>query len=126
MGQGRLFQPFCLRVLLLVALAIQGITPDSRDVASINALIVLCPGLSIIGQSVDEDEFPDDVCEPIAIGLALAALRSTDSDGLAFATSGVAEFQCGTVALRALPLLARNHANTCSNELIHALCRLTC
>jgi hypothetical protein len=64
MGQGSLLQTSCLRILLIAA-AIQGVTPDSKDLASIHALKLICPVLAGSDQATDVDEFPDDVCEPL-------------------------------------------------------------
>jgi hypothetical protein len=66
MGHGRRLRLSC-RYLILIALAIQGVTPDSRDLASINALKLLCPVLRQSDQPLDADDFPDDVCEPLQI-----------------------------------------------------------
>lgn len=84
MGQGRLFQSSC-RNLLLFALAIQGITPDSKDIASINALKFLCPVLTEFDQPVEADDLPDDVCEPLLIKADAASREVSDSKHLPFA-----------------------------------------
>jgi hypothetical protein len=63
MSHGRPFHSRSLQ-LLLFALAIQAISPDSQDLASIQALQVIAPGLNDLDSTVQQDEWPDDVCEP--------------------------------------------------------------
>jgi hypothetical protein len=63
MSHGRPFHSRCLQLLLL-ALAIQAISPDSQDLASTQALQVIAPGLTDRDSAVQQDEWPDDVCEP--------------------------------------------------------------
>jgi hypothetical protein len=125
MGQGRRSQAFCLHILL-IALAIQGITPDSNDLASINALKLFCPRLTDADQMVDEDEFPDDVCEPVRVQIDLGRCQLADLDGLPFARFATAEAQMGRVKSDALQFVARRGTLTRIDGLIHSLCRLKC
>ena len=62
MSQGRLLRSPCFH-LLLVALAIQGITPDAQDLASIQTLRLFSPFFSDFSTSAQLDEWPDDVCD---------------------------------------------------------------
>jgi hypothetical protein len=64
MSHGRPFHSRSLQ-LLLFALAIQAISPDSQDLASIQALKVMAPGLTDLDSASQQDEWPDDVCEPV-------------------------------------------------------------
>jgi hypothetical protein len=64
MGQGRRF-PHFWRCIILIATAIQGITPDPQDLASLKLLRMICP---MVGSDLElqaEDESVDDVCEPL-------------------------------------------------------------
>jgi hypothetical protein len=64
MGHGRHARSL-IRCILLLASAIQGITPDSHNLASPFAISLLDP--SSIGRSalLDDDHSPDDACEAI-------------------------------------------------------------
>jgi len=125
MGQGRLSQAFCLHILL-IALAIQGITPDSNDLASSNALKLFCPFLTDADRMVDEDKFPDDVCEPVRVEIDLCRCQLADFDGLPFPRFATAEAQWGRVKSDALPFVARDGTLIRIDGLIHSLCRLKC
>jgi hypothetical protein len=96
MGQGRLLHSFCVH-LLLVALAIQGITPDPHDLASINALKILCPTLPGSDQPLDADDFPDEICEPFPIKLDAARWDGPRSNLLPCASLSVADTQSATL-----------------------------
>jgi hypothetical protein len=61
MGQGR-HSSYRFWGVLLIAVAIQGITPDSEDVASPRAILLLSANFSDHSFQ-NEDEWPDDVCE---------------------------------------------------------------
>ena len=63
MSQGRLSGLRCVQ-FLLVAVAIQGITPDAQDLASIHALLVIAPILNDFDSPTQQDEWPDDICDP--------------------------------------------------------------
>src|SRR5262245_45133476 len=69
MGQGKWVQSLGQR-LLLIAVAIQGITPDADDLASTKALVLLCPVLASDEVSGGGDEWPDDACDlpPLHLG----------------------------------------------------------
>jgi hypothetical protein len=64
MSQGRFLKIHCLQ-LLLVVLAIQGITPDAQDLASIHVLQLFAPLLNDFDSPTQQDEWPDDVCDPV-------------------------------------------------------------
>jgi hypothetical protein len=64
MSQGRLSHFLCLQLLLIV-LAIQAINPDAQDLASIHALQLFVPLLNDSNSPAQQDEWPDDVCDPV-------------------------------------------------------------
>jgi hypothetical protein len=64
MDQRRRYPWFSAHVLL-IAVAIQGTTPDSHDVSSSNALQLLCPAQSPRDSLRQDDGMPDEVCGPI-------------------------------------------------------------
>jgi hypothetical protein len=63
MGQGRQFAYFWL-CIVLVATAMQGITPDAQDLASLKLLRMICSTLGSDFGSPGEDEPAPEVCEP--------------------------------------------------------------
>jgi hypothetical protein len=75
-------RPFHLRSLqlLLFALAIQAISPDSQDLASIQALQVIAPGLTDLDSAMQQDEWPDDVCEPAPSATRVGPTCRKDQD----------------------------------------------
>jgi hypothetical protein len=64
--------------LLLLALAIQAIAPDGQDLASIQALQRIAPGLTDFDSPLQQDEWPDDVCEPAPSASRVAAACRKD------------------------------------------------
>jgi hypothetical protein len=64
MGQGRRFAYFWL-CIVLVATAMQGITPDAQDLASLKLLRMICPTFGSDLGSPGEDEPAAQVCEPL-------------------------------------------------------------
>ena len=64
--------------LLLFALAIQAIAPDGQDLASIQALQRIAPGLTEVESPLQQDEWPDDVCEPVPSASRVAAVCRKD------------------------------------------------
>jgi hypothetical protein len=63
MSQGRLSRLPCL-LLLLIVVAIQGITPDAQDLASTRTLRLIATTLTDRDLPAEHDEWPDDVCNP--------------------------------------------------------------
>jgi hypothetical protein len=58
--------------LLLIVVAIQGISPDAHDLASMQPLRLIAriaPGSDTFA---GEDEWPDDVCDPVRSAFALS------------------------------------------------------
>jgi hypothetical protein len=64
--------------ILLFALAIQAIAPDGQDLASIQALHRIAPGLTDFDSPMLQDEWPDDVCEPAPSASRVAAACRKD------------------------------------------------
>ena len=123
MGQGRQIQSLGQRILL-IAVAIQGITPDPDDLASSRSVLVLCPALADDDAGRGVDDWPDDACAvpPLNLGWPkrqkaeeprLAGLRTAPSPG---------------------PILPGDDPRLVSQagipvrfpRIIHALCRLIC
>ena len=63
MCQGRLCHSVWL-YFVLIAIAIQGVTPDAQDLASIKSLWLFCPALAGSRHLAAEDGLPDEVCGP--------------------------------------------------------------
>jgi hypothetical protein len=75
MRHGRLSRLLLLGILLIVV-AIQGITPDAQDLASMQSLRLFARILPGSGTLALEDEWPDDVCDPLASASTLSRLAS--------------------------------------------------
>jgi hypothetical protein len=125
MGKERLSQTLCSKILL-IALAIQGITPDANDLSSINALKLVCPVLTDSDQPVDEDDFPDDVCVPLRIELDLGVQHLANSDTLPFPKFTTTEAQPGTMKCDVLRFVSRHGTLTPIAGRIHRLSPLIC
>jgi hypothetical protein len=113
--------------MLLIAIAIQGVTPDAHDLASLNFIILLCPFLPGPEKLADNDDLPDEVCGPIQAETH-AVLRGKDEHGC---QSGFAALL--TVCAQRLSFAVEIYRNGCRDatnrrraELIHSLCRLHC
>ncbi len=125
MSQGRLFQLPCLQVLL-VAFAIQGITPDAQDLASINALRIFCPILTEFDTAADQDEWPDDVCGPVQSEASLLLQLARDPNGSPTFEPAMAEARFRPIDLASRRFAARRAALDSITELTCSLCRLIC
>jgi hypothetical protein len=123
MGQGRLSRTICLQ-FLLVASAIQGITPDAQDLGSVKALCLFCPVLTDAGPSDDDDGLPDEVSGPAqSAALIIRMARPGDVAFPAFASTDPLLPPIQSNALRS------NSRRPCSariNDLIYSLCRINC
>jgi hypothetical protein len=125
MGQARRARSISA-YFLLFALAIQGITPDAQDLASFNALRLLCPQLANSNSMLDDDEWPDDVCEAVQLGVHLAIRKSTDSRVLPLLGFVLTEHRTPLAPPASLQLSSPFGRSARNGDLIHALCRLTC
>jgi hypothetical protein len=54
-----------MRTLLLIVSAIQGITPDARDIASSLAMRILSQSLPSPCGVADQDDSPDEICDVV-------------------------------------------------------------
>ncbi len=77
MSHGRPSRSLSL-LLLLFALAIQSVAPDCQDLASLQALQRIAPGLTDLDSPLQQDEWPDDVCEPAPSASRVAAACRND------------------------------------------------
>jgi hypothetical protein len=113
--------------MLLIAVAIQGVTPDAHDLASLNCIRLLCPFLSGQEELADNDDLPDEVCGPIQPETH-AVLRGEDEHGWqpGFAALVTVHAQRLSLAVEIYRNGCRNATNRRRAELIHSLCRLHC
>ncbi len=77
MSHGRPSRSLSL-LLLLFVVAIQAVAPDGQDLASIQALQRIAPGLTDLDSPLQRDEWPDDVCEPAPSARSVAAACRKD------------------------------------------------
>jgi hypothetical protein len=124
MGQGRLSHTIWLQ-FLLIASAIQGVTPDAHDLASIKALRLFCPLLANAGTLADDDGLPDEVCGPIqaAAHLIIRAAKLRNVAHPAFAST---ESLLPTLQSASMRLVWRHHVSARIDDLAYCLCRINC
>jgi hypothetical protein len=126
MCQGRLCHSFRI-YFLLIAIAIQGVTPDAHDLASINSLLLFCPALADSRGLDGEDGLPDEVCGPAQPDMGVRLRDRAAPNGLANGLSGTTDHHDPlTIRLRALRSHARGDKHPRLADLIYALCRLRC
>lgn len=123
MGHGRRIRSL-VRWFLLIVSAIQGITPDARDLASSLALRILSP--SILGTSTlrQDDNVPYDVCVAVRPAPSLQACRENGSRPPAYLASRGLERadESGTLA----PRLSTVRNLRRGPDLHEKVCRLVC
>jgi hypothetical protein len=125
MGQAKRAQ-FVSAHVLLFAIAIQGITPDSQDLASLNILRMLCPQLCAPQSPTDDDESTDDVCGSVQIQVHEAVRKRLESQAvstLGFVWTG--HYLC-LISAETFRLPCPPTWNQSTGDLIYSLCRLTC
>ena len=125
MGQARRARSIAA-YFVLFALAIQGITPDAQDLASLNALRLFCPQLADLKSLLDDDESLDDVCGPADLDTYQAVRKLMDSRAsryLSFVSTG---HRTRMVRRDTLPLPSPLGRTARIGDLIHSLCRLIC
>jgi hypothetical protein len=110
--------------LVLIAVAIQGITPDVHDLASFRALHLLCPFLDSSDCWEDEDDLPDESSGPVRPGLRWVMGRLLDPTADSRFVS--AETKVQLITLDALRLAGPCGTFVRTNGLIFWLCRLAC
>jgi hypothetical protein len=124
MCQGRRCHSVVLYSLLLVA-AIQGMTPDSQDLASLNAVRVVCPLLASPKSLATDDGLPDEVCGPTLCESKLsprAALDASRPEWLLIVPANVSASMSRSAAGE------KRHAGSFHglDGLCRSLCRLRC
>ncbi len=124
MGQGRLYHSIWLQ-LVLIAIAIQGVTPDANDMASLHAVRFLCPVLADPGAVRDDDGSPDEVCEPVRLEIDWNTCRHTQCNEPA--VDDLASIELISDAPRPrYSLVAAGDGDGRTNGLIRRLCRCNC
>ena len=111
---------------LLIATAIQGLTPDAHDLSSLNALRVICPALAGSNTEPQDDGLPDEVCAPATIETKQAShpnAASNDRVTFARAANEYAGITANSSAYR-----SRKDGSDMkrTDDLLHCLCRLNC
>jgi hypothetical protein len=124
MGQGRLSHTICLQ-FLLIASAIQGVTPDAQDLASIKALRLFCPLLAEAKSLADDDGLPDDVCGP-AQSAANSIIRTAKSRDIPHAAFASTESLLPAFQSSALRSGSRRRYSAMIDNLLYSLCRFNC
>jgi hypothetical protein len=126
MCQGRLCHSVWL-YFLLIATAIQGVTPDAHDLASINALLWLCPALADSRDLDGEDGLPDEVCGPAQPEKGVGLRGKVEANDLANRLSGMPDqHHLLTSHIGAVRSHARGGKHPQLDALIYSLCRLKC
>ena len=126
MCHGRLCHSVWL-YFLLIAIAIQGVTPDARDLASGNALLLFCPALADSRDLTGEDGLPDEVCGPAQPELSVGLRGRAEPNELANRPSGTTDqLDPFLIHLGALQSHDRVGKHPRLDHLIYALCRLKC
>jgi hypothetical protein len=123
--QARQFHSVCFH-LLLIATAIQGVTPDAQDIASLNALRLLCPALAGSNALASDDGLPDEVCGLNTWEMELVLRARGDSDEQTSHTFFCSDKNGQTTRSSALLPVIRGGNPADANDLIHSLCRLNC
>lgn len=111
--------------MLLIASAIQGVTPDAQDVASIKALWLFCPVLADAGSLGDDDGLPDEVCgrDESAADMMIRTAKSGEGSYPAFAST---YSLLPTLQTNALRSICRHRFSAMIDDLIYSLCRINC
>jgi hypothetical protein len=126
MCRGRLCHSVWL-YFLLIAVAIQGVTPDADDLASLNCLFLFCPSLADSKDLADDDGLPDEVCGPVrpeTDAVLRGNAQPNDPANPLFLSSE--DHHQLTIQLRALRSDARGGKHPRLNDLNCSLCRLKC
>jgi hypothetical protein len=125
MSQGRLSRLHCLQ-LLLVALAIQGITPDAHDLASCHALRLFSPLLTDSDTPVEQDEWPDDVCDPVQSATSIPLPPREDQGSPWTFELAIIQTKRRSIDLNSIRSGARRGVFSSSADLFSSLGRLIC
>jgi hypothetical protein len=123
MDHGRFIQR-CFQSALLIAMAIQGLTPGLNDLASTSALRLLCSYTGDQHYSQLDDGAPDNVCELFEWSQRLEGSRVGNDVGVA----GPASFPAFPVTLR-FPIVRSSAESPLVQPVhpsLHELCRIAC
>jgi hypothetical protein len=123
MGQGRRVRSL-IRCILLIVSAIQGITPDARDLASPVAITMIGP--SLIGRPipVDDEHSPGNPCEAIQESRLWQAHPQENEAGTGYARlAGRATHHISRSVETGLSIVGEKPL---TEELSLKLCRLVC
>jgi hypothetical protein len=118
---------------LLIAFAIQGVTPDVHDLASralfqmlfevLGDSTIACGGDSFPSPDEDQNEMPDDVC--VAAGLTVLVPR-LQTDGSSRSSDSLDNWSARPVRLNILPISPSQGVLGRGRDLVLSLCRLNC
>jgi hypothetical protein len=123
MGQGKQSHSHLLSILL-IALAIQGITPDAKDIVSPRAFYVLCPSVAKDQAFQDEDDSPDDACELVHSNSN--RLARTQPEKLRSSDLPPVEAYWTLLQVHTRQHIRHGWLDESPLRLIHSLCRLRC
>ena len=110
-------------VVLLIAVAIQGATPDPDDISSMNALRLLCRAAGDAGSALNDDGLPDQVCEPARPGIMA---DSSEFSHLSHAETRPSGQVASAIAARALRTTLAGVDAPRRHDPAQLSCRLTC
>lgn len=125
MGERTLYRSICLQLLLITA-AIQGATPDAHDLASIKPLWLLCRLVASPHTLLDDDQLPDDVCNPMSAEMDAVVSQHANSAEPAILERLVTEHLLGTRPSAAARSSADRGSTLSGEGVIYTLCRLLC
>ena len=126
MCQGRLCHSVWLNCLL-IAVAIQGVTPDAHDLASLNSLVMFCADLADSRDLAGEDGLPDEVCGPAQPEIGVGLRGRVEPNDLVDRLSGMTDQHDLLTSHRgALRSQAPGGKHVRLDDLVYALCRLKC
>jgi hypothetical protein len=110
--------------LVLISVAIQGVTPDSQDLASLNSLFLLCHSGAGSGNLADNDSLPNEVCGPAEPVVDVVLRGMAEPDGPA----GHLSFSTGHHDLLTTPIKIRRIGSRhgTDSRLADLICSLLC
>jgi hypothetical protein len=124
MGNGTRFFSILVQLLLLIAVAVQGITPDANDLASTKALQLLCTLATDLEMPGDDaNSVCGDVCGSLRHTVRLAYREAVDADYFAVVSSCSHTHLDDSATSGSLAIRVRSLP---SDDLPRVLCRLVC
>jgi hypothetical protein len=112
--------------ILLIALAIQGITADAYDLTSINAVRLLFLVPADFDFLDDGDEWPDDVCEAPVAEMNCLAREKAERDSAPACNFRWHKDSVTMPEMSAVRIETNSGPFPMGPRLIRALCRLLC